>query len=95
MIKDVETHREQQEKIDGAATKLRAIAKGNQTRSDIESHTMEQVQTQIEEGDEVGIRELRKDLGFQDLIGWTAGMGGCREDIGIPAVHGGRVFLVQ
>ena len=43
---------------------------------------------------EVGIRELRKDSGFQDLIGWTAGMGGCREDIGIPAVHGGRRLVL-
>ena len=41
---------------------------------------------------EVGIRKLCKNFGFQDLIGWTAGMGGCMEDIGSPAVHGGRVL---
>ena len=43
---------------------------------------------------EVGIRKLRKDVGFQDLISWTAGMGGCREDIVIPAVHGGRRLVL-
>ena len=43
---------------------------------------------------EVGIRELRKDVGFQVLSSWTAGMGGCREDIGIPAVHGGRRLVL-
>ena len=43
---------------------------------------------------EVGIRELCKNFGFQDLIDWAAGMGGCREDICIPAVHGGRRFGV-
>ena len=44
---------------------------------------------------EAGVRKLRKDIGVQDLIGWTAGMEGCMEDIGSPAVHGGRVFLVH
>ena len=30
-----------------------------------------------------------KTLGFKISVSWTAGIGGCREDIGIPAVHGG------
>ena len=39
---------------------------------------------------EAGIRELREDIGVRYLIGWTAGMRDCMEDIGSPAVHGGR-----
>ena len=44
----------------------------------------------MEVGDDV--RKLWKKI--QDVIGWTAGMGGCRKDVGIPDVHGGRRLVL-